>query len=49
MLRVVTNPDDGRWIVIGMLYGREVTVYDPDTADVWTDLQMCLQFKRENA
>jgi hypothetical protein len=39
---------DGRWVVIGPMYGTTMIVYDPGNGDPWTDIQDCLRFVREN-
>lgn len=50
-LRVVSGrpwTNDGRWVVVGPLYGHDCIVYDPGNGDIWNDLQDCLSYVREH-
>lgn len=39
---------DGRWVVIGPMYGQTMIVFDPGNNDSWMDIHDCLRFVKEN-
>lgn len=38
---------DGRWVVLGELFGHECIVFDPDNGNPFLDIQDCLDFVNE--
>lgn len=38
---------DGRWVVVGTMYGREVIVFDPRTGDASDDVLACIRFAQD--